>query len=280
LLRTKISKLETEHKMKDVDDQNEQMKLTNTLKERLNKSWSEGDLNELYGLLDELCKRISSKFVIDFDNITKEDVEDCFGQVMYKILDDIDQLLTTVKDPWSYIWKAVSNEVISLLEETGNQRDCFRDIYHSYPEKNKVGSQNKKRREEGVVIKPLSDNGDITIPLEHATFLIEGLINEIDARSIESIKVVKLALEELTRSERGAIEIILVHGPDYNATHAKEDYNINPSAYRQNKKRAYDKLKLIIPDIFRQIKNTPKIVEEPEIFIDLPSEFPSLEEEN
>jgi len=263
------------------------------IKERLSAAWGQADMASFCELVEELCRVIGSKYSRDYPMITFEEFQDCYYEVIYKILEDFQALGARVKDPWLYIWSAVLNAIFDLFKERNidvagfkerakdleTEAERHEDVEWSDRYSDSNGSEKTSNQGNDISTTLSRDDGKtLNIHPEHAIYLLEGLLEEYDFSAQVAKQVVEIALSHFPRTQRTIIEIILERGPDYNSRDAEKEYNIRHYNYRKNKERAYEKLKTLVPEILSQNSIEVRIREVEEVFIEAPSEFPSREE--
>jgi hypothetical protein len=115
-------------------------------------------------------------------------------------------------------------------------------------------------------------------PAESALYVIEGLIEDVEAEEHWAVPVIKKALTLLTPSEKKVVEAILMFGSDFISSGAQKEIGLSAVAFRQYKYRAYEKLREIIPQIMEDMgivfRRHPDMI----IFSSKHSEFPSGDE--
>ncbi len=105
---------------------------------------------------------------------------------------------------------------------------------------------------------------DTAVIANSAVILIESLNEDIDAEGQPwAVDVVHEALKILSPPEQDAVKSLLIFGTDYTASEALFDSGTNPNTFRSRKKRAFEKMKKIIPEI---IKNKGIRLRKPEVF--------------
>ena len=122
------------------------------------------------------------------------------------------------------------------------------------------------------------DMSESAISAESACYVIEGLLEGVAAEEPWTVRVIEKALTCLSPTERKVTETILMFGPDYISSAAQGDIGISAVAFRQYKYRAYEKLRVTIPQIMADMGIVFRRQPEADIFTQPPTEFPSEEE--
>jgi DNA-directed RNA polymerase specialized sigma24 family protein len=207
-----------------------------TLRRRLSDAWHGQRYLAFYQLVqDELIPKIHRGLRPEFRTLSDEDLDDCISEAVTAFVRRSD---ATISNPESYIWTSARNQARDLMED-------------------------RARRQQ---VEEASGDGDLAdgIGENDAVILIEGLVEDVDAKPFWAVEVVHVAIERLRPALRRTILYVLTNGTDCDAASAAQALGTTPVTYRANKSNAYSALRSLIPVVIAEkgiVPPTPRLAE-------------------
>lgn len=188
-----------------------------------------------------------------FDRISDADLEDCYSEGVESFLQRHEAGgLDGVKNPAGYIWACALNAARSLCE----RQDRRGEVPLSTEMPAGIG------RDDGCEVLPSGPSRGRRLSEREqqawVTEVVESLVDDVVVEKTWSERLIAATTARLTPRLRRVVEHMLVFGPDYSASEAPSDLGMNPSTYRVAKKRAFEKLRVLIPVVMDELGIAPQ----------------------
>ena len=240
------------------------------VKSRLNEIWRTGDLKTFFGdihehLADKEHRRLYKKF---HGRLSLEDCVYCFDDAIEGLLSRISGNPEPIEDAVAYIRRAAYIAAVSMIKERGDEaagREAL--LRHLRPHRGR-----RKR-----VLRPDCKPGEseyTEIPEQAAVIMVEELL-DMEADPAVVARAVRVAVSRLSPPLRKAATQVMTHGAGYSASDALSDIGMSPDAFRQNKRRAFQKLPGMIRTALEELHADTRNIRLPELQVGPPERVPT-----
>ena len=190
-------------------------------------------------LRDRVCGRFSAKY----PGVLREDIEDCFDEAVARFVEGSKD--RQISDPQSYIWSSTANAITDFLRRKESESQALRQ-HLGLSGIRPVAQKDEHTDEEVGLVDRQSAQPDF------ARFLVESLVEEVEADEAWAVDVVRVAVARLPPQLRRVMSHLLLVGFDYNSSHAPKDLGMRPVTFRANRSRAQTVLKSLIPAVMQE----------------------------
>jgi DNA-directed RNA polymerase specialized sigma24 family protein len=237
---------------------------------RLASAWLSGQLAEAAGILiDEVTPRCVKSLLFKFNKLSYEDCEDCVECGIEKLMEHT-KSLGKIKNPYSYVWTCALHEAMDIMR--GHNQ-----VVHFDPEwlgadkaeddnGEKIVTQAKHTIDNALLITEIALEAEVGDSSQH------GVIKE----------VLSLSISRLAKKRKHIIEVLLEQGAFISNEILAELTGMKDGAVRSLKSRAFNDLRILIPEAAKElgVDVTEFLAPEPDIFAENIPSVPSLDEDD
>ena len=188
-----------------------------------------------------------------FDWMSEADGEDCYSDGLESFLRrDERGGLDGVENPAGYIWTCALNAAKDLADLQNRRKEV--------PLSDRVPvSIDRDDGDDGPV-----PGAPRAVRLSEAdrqtwvTEVVESLVDDVVVEPSWADRLIAASIVRLSPRLRRVAEHVRDFGPDYNASEAPHDLGMKPATYRGAKKRAFEKLKWLIPTVMVELGIVPQ----------------------
>lgn len=242
------------------------------LSQRLASHWHQGELDSACGLLiNDVQQKCLRYLTNEYGNtLSVEDCEDCFDYGVSKLLANKDSP-EKIPNPYDYVWTCARNEAKDMCTEKNilialdPERDGHAED-DNYDDETPKDYHRDYRADSYVTITEITLDTEI-----------------IDSNATRIIKdILEQAIVQLSKNRRKLINVLLEHGAFITNKLLAELLEISETATRSLKCYAFADLRVLIPQVARElgIPLDTIISPEPETGVAETMSLPTVEEDN
>lgn len=245
------------------------------LRDRLTAAWHEGDVKAFYAAMMDAKERVEANLRFQH-GLDGDEVEDCIATAYERLYERHAEPArrAEIRDPYSYFFTVAVNAANDRHRHTSIHVPLA-DAGSGAPEQ---GDLDKERADGDAA----QGEPQVTVSAAWAVLVVEDAVVEVEADATWAVAVVRLAVSRLSPKQRSVVEHLGRQDFDdgdfaFNSQDAPDALGMTPAAFRQNKKRAYDQLRDLIPWAIVELGVTPPSRIATEIFPERRPSVPSEE---